>query len=64
MDRGAWRATVHGVTKSWTQLSESRAQQALVEGNSQLEDDCFMVFSSSCGHMAYSKLCSIHSISI
>ena len=22
MDRGAWRATVHGVTKNWTQLSE------------------------------------------
>ena len=22
MDRGAWRATVHGVTKSWTQLSD------------------------------------------
>ena len=21
MDGGAWRATVHGVTKSWTQLS-------------------------------------------
>ena len=21
-DRGAWRAVVHGVTKSWTQLSE------------------------------------------
>ena len=21
MDREAWRATVHGVTKSWTQLS-------------------------------------------
>ena len=21
IDRGAWRATVHGVTKSWTQLS-------------------------------------------
>ena len=20
MDRGAWRVTVHGVTKSWTQL--------------------------------------------
>ena len=20
MDRGAWKATVHGVTKSWTQL--------------------------------------------
>ena len=22
MDRGAWRATVHGVAKSWTQLSQ------------------------------------------
>ena len=22
MDRGAWRATVHGVTKSWARLSE------------------------------------------
>ena len=21
MDRGTWQATVHGVTKSWTQLS-------------------------------------------
>ena len=23
MDRGAWRTTVYGVTKSWTQLSDS-----------------------------------------
>ena len=22
VDRGAWRATVHGVTKSWTQLRD------------------------------------------
>ena len=22
MDRGAWRATVHGVAKSWTRLSD------------------------------------------
>ena len=22
MDRGAWRATVHGVTKSWTRLKQ------------------------------------------
>ena len=22
MDREAWRAAIHGVTKSWTQLSE------------------------------------------
>ena len=28
MDSGAWWATVHGVTKSWTRLSDS-AQQAL-----------------------------------
>ena len=31
MDRGAWRATVHGVTKRWTQLKQlSTAQQILV----------------------------------
>ena len=24
MDRGAWRATVHGVSKSWTQLKQLR----------------------------------------
>ena len=22
MDKGAWRATIHGFTKSWTQLSD------------------------------------------
>ena len=22
MDRGAWQATIHGITKSWTQLSD------------------------------------------
>ena len=26
MDGGAWWATVHGVTKSWTQLSDSHEQ--------------------------------------
>ena len=25
MDRGAWQATVHGVAKSWTQLSDSHS---------------------------------------
>ena len=25
MDRGAWQATVHGVTKSWIQLSDFHA---------------------------------------
>ena len=32
MDRGAWRATVHGVTKSWTQPKQlsTQAQITLV----------------------------------
>ena len=29
-DRGAWRATVHGVAKSWTQLS---THQAILKGD-------------------------------
>ena len=28
MDRGAWQATVHGVTKSWTRLGNSRTATA------------------------------------
>ena len=31
MDRGAWRATVHGVPKSWTRLS-GRTQPPKPEG--------------------------------
>ena len=27
MDRGAWRATVHGATKNWTQLSAAQHTQ-------------------------------------
>ena len=27
MDRGAWRAIVHGVAKSWTQLTEQLAHR-------------------------------------
>ena len=26
MDGGAWQATVHGVTKSWTRLSDQQEQ--------------------------------------
>ena len=27
MDRGAWRASVHGVAKSWTRLTEHKARR-------------------------------------
>ena len=30
MDRGAWQATVHRVTQSWTQLSDKAAEAACV----------------------------------
>ena len=29
MDRGAWRAMVHGVAKSWTRLKQLRMQACL-----------------------------------
>ena len=38
MDRGAWQATVHGVTKSWTQLSDYHSLQSQVK-KQQLELD-------------------------
>ena len=31
MDRGAWWATVHGVTKSWTRLKQLGTQPKVVE---------------------------------
>ena len=30
MDRGAWWTTVHGVTKSWTQLSDTHTHNDLI----------------------------------
>ena len=33
--RGAWKATVHGVTKSWTQLSTDTHTQAVGGGKTQ-----------------------------
>ena len=36
MDRGAWWATVHGVAKSWTQLSEFQQLQLTTGGASVL----------------------------
>ena len=32
MDRGAWRATVHGITKRGTRLSDQHQQEGLLEG--------------------------------
>ena len=32
MDRGIWQATVHGVTKSWTQLSMYACRDAMRKG--------------------------------
>ena len=33
MDRGAWQATVHEVTKSWTQLKGLSMYSCIWEGN-------------------------------
>ena len=33
MNRGAWQPTVHGVTKSWTQLSDFHSIVQTQEGN-------------------------------
>ena len=45
MDRGAWRATLHGVAKSWSQLSGSSSlslvQESMSEAWSQLADCSF-----------------------
>ena len=33
MDRGAWQATVHGVAKSWTRLSQHSTAQVMPKRN-------------------------------
>ena len=35
MDRGAWQATVHGVTNNWTQLKQQllKEQKSLIQIN-------------------------------
>ena len=32
MDRGAWRATLHGVTKSWTRLNRLSSSRCFMDG--------------------------------
>ena len=46
MDRGAWRATVHEVTKSWTLLKRLSTQC----------NDYFWLFTKFC-HMSFIMLC-------
>ena len=33
MDRGVWQASVHGVTKSWTRLSNHATQTTVLSGS-------------------------------
>ena len=42
MDRGAWRATVHGVTKSETQLSETQLSDSHKRQESHLHKGWFL----------------------
>ena len=48
MNRGALRATVHGVTKSWTQLGDSTTTMAQLSfhNNRSLNDDSRMIWYS------------------
>ena len=38
MDRGAWQATVHGVAKSWTRLSNFTRRASLVRAHLPMQD--------------------------
>ena len=38
MDRGAWKATVHGLTKSWTQLSDFHFSLSLFHNTKTLKN--------------------------
>ena len=40
LDRGAWQATVHGVSKSWTQLSDFRFHFFILSGQNPFCQGC------------------------
>ena len=43
MDRGAWQATVHGITYSWTQLSDSyKVYLGNILLHAELRDSCLL----------------------
>ena len=54
VDRGAWQATVHGVTKSWTKLSMHRHEQG--EANSLLTSLHANIYSQKWVHTTLSAL--------
>ena len=44
MDRGAWQATVHRVTKSWTRLERLSTQHMSTHTNSKVEQGSVKAF--------------------
>ena len=53
MDRGAWWATVHGVAKSWTQLSTHAFLPFPHDGSTCVTELCFSCTSSFLGYILY-----------
>ena len=54
MDRGAWQATVHDVTKNWTRLKQLSAQKshlALTETDDSRESEIAQSCPTLCNHM-------------
>ena len=48
MDRGSWRAAVHGVTKSWTWLSTSLTNQILGEEQTGVQQEALVDAQKDC----------------
>ena len=61
MDRGAWRATVHGVTKSGTQLSDKHTHtprllyQPLGEAPDEYPDVCLFAYMPKSFHREFKE---------
>ena len=55
MDGGTWWATVHGVTKSWTRLSDLTFFQATFMVHlCGMSDDCLQILQNSAAHFFFS----------
>ena len=60
MDRGAWRATVHGVTKSWTQLSMHALNSYNIKSTLSFKVNNSVVLSIFMGLIEASSLIPVH----